>query len=113
MLDELGFHLLSKDLGKQPITGYSFTEISTSLDLYAWKSGAKMKAPEDIVKLLLRQMNELSVIGILLHHKVMDATAFAFLDQLLGELQQWPNVEFHTFQTLMQTEKYVLPVQKS
>jgi predicted glycosyltransferase len=113
VLDELGFHLLSKDLGKQPITGYSFTEISTSLDLYAWKSGAKMKAPEDIVKLLLRQMNELSVIGILLHHKVMDATAFAFLDQLLGELQQWPNVEFHTFQTLMQTEKYVLPVQKS
>lgn len=72
-----------------------------------------MKSSEDIVKLLLRQMEELSFIGILLHHKVMDAKAFAFLDQLLGELNQWPNVEFHTFQTLMQTEKFLLPVQKS
>ncbi len=113
VLDELGFHLLSKDLGKQPITGYSFNEISTSLDLYAWKGGAKMKTPEDIVQLLLRQIQELNVIGILLHHKVMDATAFAFLDQLLAELQQWPNVEFHTFQTLLQTEKYLLPAQKT
>lgn len=113
VLDELGFYLLSKDLGKQPIIGYSFIEISTSLDLYTWKGGAKMKAPEDIVKLFLRQIKELNVIGILLHHKVMDATAFAFLDQLLAELQQWPNVEFHTFQTLMQTEKYLLPVQKA
>ena len=113
VLDELGFHLLSKDVGKHPITEYSFTEISTSLDLYTWKGGAKMKAPEDIVQLLLRQIQELPVIGILLHHKVMDATAFAFLDQLLGQLQQWPNVEFHTFQTLMQTEAYLLPIQKA
>ena len=113
VLEELGFHLLSKDVGKHPITGYSFTEISTSLDLYTWKGGAAMKSPEDIVQLLLQQIEKLPVIGILLHHKVMDATAFAFLDQLLSQLHQWPNVEFHTFKTLMQTEAYLLPIQKA
>lgn len=113
VLHELGFPILSKDLGEQPITGFSFTEISTSLDLYTWKGGAKMKAPEDIVKLLLLQMTQLHVIGILLHHKVMDANAFSFLDCLLDVLGRYPNVEFHTFQTLMKTEKYQVPIQES
>ncbi len=39
-------------------------------------------------------------IGLLLHHKVMDAEAFYFLDQLLAELAGYPCVQFHTFQSL-------------
>ncbi len=113
VLEILGFPILSKDLGKQPITGYPFTEISTTLDLYTWKDGARMKAPEDIVTLLLRQMEELPLIGLLLHHKVMDTEAFSFLDQLLNELTRCPSIEFHTFQTLMQTETDLCSLQKS
>lgn len=109
-LDTLGFQILSKDLGKHPITDYSFTEISTSLDLFTWKGEAKMKNPQDIVQLLLSQFENLEIIGILLHHKVMNTKSFAFLDQLLRELAHWPNIEFHTFQTLLQTEKHPLPV---
>ncbi len=113
ILDELGFHIFSKDLGKEPITGYAFTEISTTLDLYTWKGGARMKAPEDIVALLLHQMEELPLIGILLHHKVMNAEAFSFFDQLLNELTRCPSIEFHTFQTLMQTETDLCTLQES
>ena len=39
-------------------------------------------------------------IGIMLHHKVMDADAFGFLDRLLAELRRYPFVHFHTFQSL-------------
>jgi predicted glycosyltransferase len=101
VLDELGFLILSKDRGKEPIAGYRFKDISTTLDLYTWKTGARMKAPHEIVQGLISQMQELPVVGLLLHHKVMDAAAFYFLDQLLRELSRFPVIRFHTFQTLL------------
>ncbi len=113
VLDELGFHILSKDNGKPPVTGYSFTEISTTLDLCTWKGGPQLKGPEDIATCFLKQMHELDLIGILLHHKVMDTEAFLFLDQLLAELRQWPNIVFHSFQTLWQTQQRIVPLSES
>ncbi len=101
VLDELGFLILSKDRGKEPVAGYRFKDISTTLDLYTWKTGARMKAPHEIVQGLILQMQELPVVGLLLHHKVMDAEAFHFLDQLLRELSRFPVVRLHTFQTLL------------
>ena len=103
VLDELGFLVLSKDQGKQPIAGYGFQEISTSLDLYRWKGGASMKGPEEIVTDLIGQMTSQSVIGLLLHHKVMDATAFDFLDDLLKTLRSSPLIQFHSFHSLVGT----------
>ena len=113
VLEELGFHILSKDRGKEPVTGYSFTEFSTTLDLYTWKGAPTLKEPEDIVTCLLQQMHELDLIGILLHHKVMDTEAFLFLDQLLAELRRWPNIVFHSFQTLWQTQQRIVPLSES
>ena len=102
VLDELGFLVLSKDRGKHPVTGYRFREISTTLDLYQWQSGATMKAPEAIAQALTIQFNELEAIGLLLHHKVMDEEAFSFLNALLKLLRAYPCVQFHTFQTLLE-----------
>ena len=100
-LDELGFLVLSKDRGKQAVTGYRFREISTTLDLYQWKTGPSMKSPMVIAKALDSQFNELETIGLLLHHKVMDAEAFSFLDALLKLLRACSCIHFHTFQTLL------------
>ena len=100
-LDELGFKVFSKDHSHQPITNYSFTEISITLDLYRWKPQAAMKPPATIVNELRLQIFELDTVGILLHHKVMDAAAFSFLDALLDELHRHPVVRFHTFQSLV------------
>ncbi len=102
LLDKLGFMVFSKDLGKKPVEGHRFQEISTTLDLYHWKGGASLKPPDVIVSTLIKQLRELDTVGILLHHKVMDDMAFTFLDQLLGELRRIPVVRFHTFKTLMQ-----------
>ena len=99
-LDELGFQVLSKDRGKERVTEHRFTEISTSLDLYTWKEGARMKSPDEIVQALMAQLEGLPIIGLLLHHKVMTRDAFEFLDQILCELRRCSVVRFHTFQTL-------------
>jgi hypothetical protein len=60
-----------------------------------------MKTPSEIVGDLITQMNDLPVVGLLLHHKVMDPEAFTFLDRLLCELTRFPVVRLHTFQTLL------------
>ena len=102
-LDQLGFEALSKDSGKPPVTGYRFREISVTFDLYRWKGEPAMKSPENVFSELAAQVNELDIVGIMLHHKVMDASAFAFLEQLLETLSNCPNVRFHTFQSLLRT----------
>lgn len=103
VLDQLGFAVFSKDRDGAPAAGYGFAEISITLDLYRWKGGAAMKPPAEIVRALLRQIAEgVNPIGLLLHHKVMDAEAFYFLEQLLAELNRHSGVQFHTFQSLLQ-----------
>ncbi len=102
LLDELGFVVFSKDQGKELVQGHRFREISTTLDLYRWKGGAMLQPPDIITKTLISQLWELDQIGILLHHKVMDDTAFTFLDQLLKELRHCPQIRFHTLKTLSQ-----------
>jgi len=60
-----------------------------------------MKSPESIIEELATQMNELDTIGIMLHHKVMDSTAFSLLERLIETLRIYPGVRFHTFQSLL------------
>lgn len=100
VLDELGFQVFSKDRGKERVVEYRFTEISTTLDLYTWKAGARMKSAHEIVRELMVQLDTLPVVGLLLHHKVMTAEAFSFLDQILCELMHRSVVQVHTFRTL-------------
>lgn len=102
ILDQLEFKVLSKDWDQQPVKGYRFQEISTTLDLFRWQGDPALKPPTEIVKTLIQQLDKLNPIGLLLHHKVMDDEAFCFLDWLLAYLTQYPNVRFHTFQSLQQ-----------
>lgn len=103
VLDQLGFEGLSKDNSKPLVTGYGFREISVIFDLYRWKGEPAMKSPENVSGELVAQINELDIIGIMLHHKVMDAAAFAFLEQLIETLRACPNVRFQTIQSLLRT----------
>jgi peptidoglycan/xylan/chitin deacetylase (PgdA/CDA1 family) len=100
-LDQLGYAALSKSRGKQPVPGYKFREISITLDLYRWEGEPAMKSPEVIVDELVTQMDELKTIGIMLHHKVMDSTAFLLIERMIETLRIYPGVRFHTFQSLL------------
>jgi hypothetical protein len=68
-----------------------------------------MKAPTLFIEELITQLRAGDPIGLLLHHKVMDADAFAFLDGLLATLRGYPFIQFHTFATLPQVRN-ALPV---
>ncbi|MCI0530005.1 MAG: hypothetical protein L0Y56_21385, partial [Nitrospira sp.] len=98
VLDRLDFKVLSKDREGPPMTGYRFQEISTTLDIF--RRGV-LKSPIEIVEALISQFEALHPVGLLLHHKVMDDQAFFFLDWLLTELRQYPNIQFQTFQSLL------------
>jgi hypothetical protein len=104
--DELGFAVFSKDNSHPRVTGYGFQEISVTLDLYRWKNGTAMKAPDEIVEELKTQICLSGPVGIMLHHKVMDDTAFEFLDLLTAELRHHPAVRMHTFQSLLKEQDF-------
>ena len=103
-LDQLGFCVVSQ-LRKGPtLTGFSWQEISVTIDLFDWKNGATLKPEEELLMKIIAQLTEPQPLGIMLHHKVMNDEAFLFLEQLLDRLRQATNVRFHTFQTLLKAE---------
>ncbi len=100
-LDQLGFRVLSQLHKGAPPTGFSFQEISVTLDLFRWKDGATLRPQEELLQAIALQLTQPQPIGIMLHHKVMSDEAFLFLEQLLDTLRQLPNVRFHTFESLL------------
>lgn len=107
VLDALDFKVFSKDAGDGVLSDHRFQEISITLDFMA-KGGVQMRAPEELVGKLVEQMQRQQRIGIMLHHKVMDGAAFAFLDELLAELGRYPFIRFHTFESLYQWSEAAL-----
>lgn len=99
-LQALGFVGFSGLRNGSRVSGYAFQDLSVTLDLYHWKDGAAMKAPVRLIEELLAQLGSGDAIGLLLHHKVMDHDAFAFLEGLLATLRSYPFIQFHTFTTL-------------
>jgi peptidoglycan/xylan/chitin deacetylase (PgdA/CDA1 family) len=101
VLDELGFHALSALRSTEPVVGYSFRELSVTLDLYTWRGGATLKLPAVFVSELIDQLRAGDTIGIMLHHKVMNEPAWAWLNELLAMLRRYEFIKFHTFQSLL------------
>lgn len=83
-LEQLHFAALSKDLS--PAVG-RIREISIAVDIFTWKSGPQLKSPEQIAAELSARLAQPGPLGILLHHKVMNAEAFALTAQLVDALR--------------------------
>ncbi len=105
VLDQLGFQALSKLNSEPPVTGHRFREISVTLDLFRWKSGATMKAPQEFVVELTSQLLALDTVGVMLHHKVMDEAAFELVRLIVNELRRSDAIRIHNFQNLLKTTK--------
>ena len=104
-LDQLGFYILSKLNNEPPVTGHGFREISVTLDLFRWKAGALMKAPQEFGAELSSQLLELNTVGVMLHHKVMDETAFELMRLVVSELRRSEAVQVLGFQRLLKAMK--------
>src|SRR5262245_23732440 len=101
-LDQLGFRAFSAKQENSAVTGYRFKEISITLDIHRWQGGVCLKPSEEIVGELIDQLSRQQIIGVMLHHKVMDERAFSFLRSMLDTLASYSIVQFHTFQSLLQ-----------
>jgi predicted glycosyltransferase len=102
-LSQSGFAALSQDC-QPPLNGHEYRDIPVTLDIFRWRGQTCLKPPDEIVDELLSQLGTQDPIGLMLHHKVMDERAFSLLDQLLAELTTYPNIHFHTFESLLQPE---------
>lgn len=107
-LEELQFSVLSTDCSSH--STYALQPVPISLDIFHWKGGAALRPPEQILGNLIDQISRGQRIGILLHHKVMDGTAFDFLNLLLNELASHLHVHFGTLRTFASGAREQLPV---
>ena len=103
-LEKCGFGVLSRSDRERPAQGFRFQEISITLDLYQWKTGAVMKAPTVVLSELCEQLKTRDTVGMMLHHKVMDATAFELLKSLVVALRSHPAIVMHTLQSLARSK---------
>lgn len=101
-LTQLGFRGLSRIRGESPLADYRGQEIPVTLDLFRWRTGAELRSTAELVVELCQQLAARATIGVMLHHKVMDETACAFVAALLQVLRQFPAVRCCTFQQLLQ-----------
>jgi peptidoglycan/xylan/chitin deacetylase (PgdA/CDA1 family) len=100
-LADLGFVGLSRDAGAPPLPGSALVEVPVTLDLYRWRGGAALRPWPELAADFARQLAERDTLGVLLHHQVMEADAFAMLDVLLQTFRQAPGVARVQMQSML------------
>lgn len=101
-LDQLGFRVLSRDCDAALCADSRFRELPITLDLYRWRGGARLRPAAELVGELIGQIEQGALIGVMLHHKVMDEEAFAWIETLLQVCQRYSIVQCHTFKRLLE-----------
>lgn len=104
-LVELGFIAISHFRSSESAACKStdaLVELPATLDPYRWKQGPELKPEQEIFRDLVAQLEAGGVIGVMLHHKVMDAAALALTARLLDVLAASPAVRFYKFSDLLQ-----------
>ncbi|MGD9510570.1 MAG: hypothetical protein AB7I59_04345 [Geminicoccaceae bacterium] len=101
-LPETGFTGISTFGPRAPDTPPGITRVNTHLDLTLWRENARplplADALDGLAGLVERRGDE--PIGILSHHQVMDAGAFATLDHILALVQAHPGARLATAREL-------------
>lgn len=101
VLDRLGYRGFSGLRKRETVSGYGFSDVSVTFDLFHWQPRARMKSVSEIVNGLSAQLRELDTIGIMLHHQVMDDDGFEFLALLLRVLSGSRAINLQLFQSLV------------
>jgi hypothetical protein len=99
-LQALGFSVLSTDGYRGGVTSSCIKQVPITVDLFRWKGNLALRHPDETVLQLTGQIAKGQGVGILLHHKVMDAAALDFLSWLLTNLTRHPHVQFATFHSM-------------
>jgi len=92
-LPGLGFTALST-CGPTPEQPAGIRRLDSDLDIIDWRHGRIGRAPDDLSRKLAGLVDRQNVVGILTHHLAHDATAWAALEQMLGQFRTHPAVRF-------------------
>ncbi len=95
-LTTLAFEAISKDRTTPRFTTCQLPEVSTSVDIFRWKNGRRLKTEDEIGTEFQAGAGSAEPVGVLLHHKVMDFAAFELLAGLLAALRNSGRCRFHT-----------------
>lgn len=87
-LKDLGFRALSRDLAAAPLVSATVSEVPVSINWARYYKDGVDTAAQRLGIDLARQATEAGVVGIMLHHEVMDAGERATLAELLELLRQ-------------------------
>lgn len=105
-LEQLGFRVLSRDSGGAALAPHKLAEIPVTLDLFRWRGGPQLRPAAELIEAFGQQAQTNATIGVLLHHKVMDDAAFAFVEALLRLLQRFPVVRCYTLRQLVKLPSF-------
>ncbi len=96
-----GLSVYGRRASAEPLPGLRL--LNTHLDLIDWRDGSRPLTMDDVVERLVTLIGSGldEPIGILSHHLVMDAAAFATLDRLLALVLDHPQAEFASAGTLL------------
>lgn len=100
-LEQLGFRVLSRDSGGPVLANHRLAEIPVTLDLFRWRGGAQLRPAAELIEAFGQQAQTHATLGVLLHHKVMDDAAFAWVEQLLQVFRRFPVVHCQTLGQLV------------
>jgi len=81
-LSELGFRLLSRDATAPPLALSSLKELPISIDWFAKKNGARLSF-QSLGTLIANTVKQRRIVGIMLHHELMNADERDLLGDLL------------------------------
>jgi len=87
LLEEMGFSAISRSRGALPGVPKGFPDLPVHVDLHTRKEPDAASGFSGLFKELRRALSG-GLCGIMIHHQLMNDSAFEFLEQLLGELAQ-------------------------
>lgn len=101
-LPGIGFTALST-FGPNARAGLGIAEVNTHLDIIDWRGTRGGRPPQDLwAELRALALLDLPAIGILTHHLVHDAVAWAFLADLVAHTRNHPGAEWTGVERLIQ-----------
>ncbi len=91
-LNKLGFKVLSRESAAESLSIDGLEEIPVSVDWFAKRQGVPLSR-EEIGEVMSKAIRENNIVGIMLHHALMDETERCFLSELLELFSYCPAAE--------------------
>ena len=99
LLEKGGYRAVSRFAGARPKLPDGLVDVQLNVDLHTRKDKVMRRGWHDLFNDLQQSIAGGSC-GIMIHHRRMNDAAFSFLDRLIAQMKQLPQLRFKSFQEL-------------